>query len=184
MCRLCPFCDKKNAIRAQIRQNKFYSVNICSQATHCRRYLAPRCIAKGTDTSHLTVHTPLSCHGSFLSPLCCISSSARTPLPPSLPFGKLLLQKPSSYIRFPAAVCSYRYYSFAAAALSSTHLQHHFRISKITYSTGLRRFELHITNGEAPLRGASFFIYLIIFNAFSLFIIRAQAQADTLPQTK
>lgn len=94
LCRLCPFCDKKNAIRAQIRQNKFYSVNICSQATHCRRYLAPRCIAKGTDTSHLTVRTPLSCHGSFLSPLCCISSSARTPLPPSLPFGKLLLQKP------------------------------------------------------------------------------------------
>lgn len=93
LCRLCPFVTK-NAIRAQIRQNKFYSVNICSQATHCRRYLAPRCIAKGTDTSHLTVRTPLSCHGSFLSPLCCISSSARTPLPPSLPFGKLLLQKP------------------------------------------------------------------------------------------
>lgn len=94
---LCVACVRfvtKNAIRAQIRQNKFYSVNICSQATHCRRYLAPRCIAKGTDTSHLTVRTPLSCHGSFLSPLCCISSSARTPLPPSLPFGKLLLQKP------------------------------------------------------------------------------------------
>lgn len=94
---LCVSCVRfvtKNAIRAQIRQNKFYSVNICSQATHCRRYLAPRCIAKGTDTSHLTVRTPLSCHGSFLSPLCCISSSARTPLPPSLPFGKLLLQKP------------------------------------------------------------------------------------------
>lgn len=94
---LCAACVRfviKNAIRAQIRQNKFYSVNICSQATHCRRYLAPRCIAKGTDTSHLTVRTPLSCHGSFLSPLCCISSSARTPLPPSLPFGKLLLQKP------------------------------------------------------------------------------------------
>ena len=63
----------------------------------------------------------------------------------------------------PAAVCSYRYYSFAAAALSSTHLQHHFCIS---------------------LRGASFFIYLIIFNAFSLFIIRAQAQADTLHKMK
>lgn len=94
---LCVACVRfvtKNAIRAQIRQNKFYSVNICSQATHCRRYLAPRCIAKGTDTSHLTVRTPLSCHGSFLSPLCGISSSARTPLPPSLPFGKLLLQKP------------------------------------------------------------------------------------------
>lgn len=94
---LCVACVRfvtKNAIRAQIRQNKFYSVNICSQATHCRRYLAPRCIAKGTDTSHLTVRTPLSCHGSFLSLLCCISSSARTPLPPSLPFGKLLLQKP------------------------------------------------------------------------------------------
>lgn len=95
LCAACVrFVTKKNAIRAQIRQNKFYSVNICSQATHCRRYLAPRCIAKGTDTSHLTVRTPLSCHGSFLSPLCCISSSARTPLPPSLPFGKLLLQKP------------------------------------------------------------------------------------------
>ena len=94
---LCVACVRfvtKNAIRAQIRRNKFYSVNICSQATHCSRYLAPRCIAKGTDTSHLTVRTPLSCHGSFLSPLCCISSSARTPLPPSLPFGKLLLQKP------------------------------------------------------------------------------------------
>lgn len=93
---LCVACVRfvtKNAIRAQIRQNKFYSVNICSQAAHCRRYLAPRCIAKGTDTSHLTVRTPLSCHGSFLSPLCGISSSARTPLPPSLPFGKLL-QKP------------------------------------------------------------------------------------------
>lgn len=84
----------------------------------------------------------------------------------------------------PAAVCSYRYYSFAAAALSSTHLQHHFRISKITYSAGLRRFELHITNGGSPLAGSFLFIYLIIFNAFSLFIIRAQAQADTLPQTK
>lgn len=93
-CAACVRFVTKNAIRAQIRQNKFYSVNICSQATHCRRYLAPRCIAKGTDTSHLTVRTPLSCHGSFLSPLCCISSSARTPLPPSLPFGKLLLQKP------------------------------------------------------------------------------------------
>lgn len=93
-CVACVRFVTKNAIRAQIRQNKFYSVNICSQATHCRRYLAPRCIAKGTDTSHLTVRTPLSCHGSFLSPLCCISSSARTPLPPSLPFGKLLLQKP------------------------------------------------------------------------------------------
>lgn len=85
----------------------------------------------------------------------------------------------------PAAVCSYRYYSFAAAALSSTHLQHHFCISKITYSAGLRRFELHITNGGSPpLRGASFFIYLIIFNAFSLFIIRAQAQAGTLHKMK
>ena len=85
----------------------------------------------------------------------------------------------------PAAVCSYRYYSFAAAALSSTHLQHHFCISKITYSAGLRRFKLHIKNGGSlPCGGASFFIYLIIFNAFSLFIIRAQAQADTLPQTK
>lgn len=94
LCAACVRFVTKNAIRAQIRQNKFYSVNICSQATHCRRYLAPRCIAKGTDTSHLTVRTPLSCHGSFLSPLCCISSSARTPLPPSLPFGKLLLQKP------------------------------------------------------------------------------------------
>lgn len=94
LCAACVRFVTKNAIRAQIRQNKFYSVNICSQAAHCRRYLAPRCIAKGTDTSHLTVRTPLSCHGSFLSPLCCISSSARTPLPPSLPFGKLLLQKP------------------------------------------------------------------------------------------
>lgn len=94
LCAACVRFVTKNAIRAQIRQNKFYSVNICSQATHCRRYLAPRCIVKGTDTSHLTVRTPLSCHGSFLSPLCCISSSARTPLPPSLPFGKLLLQKP------------------------------------------------------------------------------------------
>lgn len=94
LCAACVRFVTKNAIRAQIRQNKFYSVNICSQATHCRRYLAPRCIAKGTDTSHLTVRTPLSCHGSFLSPLCYISSSARTPLPPSLPFGKLLLQKP------------------------------------------------------------------------------------------
>lgn len=93
-CVACVRFVTKNAIRAQIRQNKFYSVNICSQAAHCRRYLAPRCIVKGTDTSHLTVRTPLSCHGSFLSPLCCISSSARTPLPPSLPFGKLLLQKP------------------------------------------------------------------------------------------
>ena len=83
----------------------------------------------------------------------------------------------------PAAVCSYRYYSFAAAALSSTHLQHHFCISKITYSAGLRRFA-HNKWGKPPLRGASFFIYLIIFNAFSLFIIRAQAQADTLHKTK
>lgn len=117
---LCVSCVRfviKKAIRAQIRQNKFYSVNICSQATHCRRYLAPRCIAKGTDTSHLTVRTPLSCHGSFLSPLCCISSSARTPLPPSLPFGKLLLQKPLLIHPLPLRLyASYRYYSFAAAS--------------------------------------------------------------------
>ena len=85
----------------------------------------------------------------------------------------------------PAAVCSYRYYSFAAAALSSTHLQHHFCISKITYSAGLRRFELHITNGGSPPCGElPFSSILFIFNAFSLFIIRAQAQADALHQTK
>lgn len=85
----------------------------------------------------------------------------------------------------PAAVCSYRDYSFAAAALSSTHLQHHFCISKITYYAGLRRFELHITNGGSPpLRGASFFIYLIIFNTFNLFTVRAQAQAGTLHKMK
>ena len=122
----------KNAIRAQIRQNKFYSVNICSQATHCHRYLAPRCIAKGTDTSHLTVRTPLSCHGSFLSPLCCISSSARTPLPPSLPFGKLLLQSPSSYIRFPCGCMQLSLLFFCgsspffnAFAASFPHFQNH-----------------------------------------------------------
>ena len=57
----------------------------------------------------------------------------------------------------PAAVCSYRDYSFAAAALSSTHLQHHFRISKITYYAGLRRFKLHIKMGEAPLAGSFLF---------------------------
>ena len=63
----------------------------------------------------------------------------------------------------PAAVCSYRYYSFAAAALSSTHLQHHFCISKITYSAGLRRFELHITNGGSPPCGELPFSSILLF---------------------
>lgn len=94
LCRLCPFCDKKMQFG-----RRFGKINFILLIYVHRQHIAadispPRCIAKGTDTSHLTVRTPLSCHGSFLSPLCCISSSARTPLPPSLPFGKLLLQKP------------------------------------------------------------------------------------------
>ena len=70
----------------------------------------------------------------------------------------------------PAAVCSYRYYSFAAAALSSTHLQHHFRISKITYSAGLRRFELHITNGGSPPCGELPFSSILLFLTHSVFL--------------
>lgn len=68
----------------------------------------------------------------------------------------------------PAAVCSYRYYSFAAAALSSTHLQHHFCISKITYSAGLRRFELHITNGGSPPCGELPFSSILLFLTHSI----------------
>lgn len=68
----------------------------------------------------------------------------------------------------PAAVCSYRYYSFAAAALSSTHLQHHFCISKITYSAGLRRFELHITNGGSPPCGELPFSSILLFLTHSV----------------
>lgn len=70
----------------------------------------------------------------------------------------------------PAAVCSYRYYSFAAAALSSTHLQHHFCISKITYSAGLRRFELHITNGGSPPCGELPFSSILLFLTHSVFL--------------
>ena len=70
----------------------------------------------------------------------------------------------------PAAVCSYRYYSFAAAALSSTHLQYHFRISKITYSAGLRRFELHITNGGSPPCGELPFSSILLFLTHSVFL--------------
>lgn len=68
----------------------------------------------------------------------------------------------------PAAVCSYRDYSFAAAALSSTHLQHHFCISKITYSAGLRRFELHITNGGSPPCGELPFSSILLFLTHSI----------------
>ena len=68
----------------------------------------------------------------------------------------------------PAAVCSYRYYSFAAAALSSTHLQHHFCISKITYSAGLRRFELHITNGGSPPCGELPLSSILLFLTHSI----------------
>lgn len=68
----------------------------------------------------------------------------------------------------PAAVCSYRDYSFAAAALSSTHLQHHFCISKITYYAGLRRFELHITNGGSPPCGELPFSSILLFLTHSI----------------
>ena len=68
----------------------------------------------------------------------------------------------------PAAVCSYRDHSFAAAALSSTHLQHHFCISKITYSAGLRRFELHITNGGSPPCGELPFSSILLFLTHSV----------------
>jgi hypothetical protein len=70
----------------------------------------------------------------------------------------------------PAAVCSYRDYSFAAAALSSTHLQHHFCISKITYYAGLRRFELHITNGGSPPCGELPFSSILLFLTHSVFL--------------
>lgn len=70
----------------------------------------------------------------------------------------------------PAAVCSYRYYSFAAAALSSTHLQHHFCISKITYYAGLRRFKLHIKNGGSPPCGELPFSSILLFLTHSVFL--------------
>ena len=70
----------------------------------------------------------------------------------------------------PAAVCSYRDYSFAAAALSSTHLQHHFRISKITYYAGLRRFKLHIKNGGSPPCGELPFSCILLFLIHSVFL--------------
>ena len=75
----------------------------------------------------------------------------------------------------PAAVCSYRYHyrgiDFAGQInIFLPHLQHHFRISKITYSAGLRRFELHITNGGSPPCGELPFSSILLFLTHSVFL--------------
>lgn len=71
----------------------------------------------------------------------------------------------------PAAVCQLsRLFFCSSQPLSSTHLQHHFCISKITYYAGLRRFELHITNGGSPPCGELPFSSILLFLTHSVFL--------------
>ena len=168
--RLCPFCDKKMQFGHGFGKIIFILL-IYAHRQHLAADISPRDVSqKGTDTSPRTVRTPLSCHSSFLPHPCGISSSARTPLPPNIPFGELLLQKPLLIhplpLRLYAVIADY---SFAAADRSLTHLQQHFRISQIISSAGLRRFKLHIKMGEAPLAGSFLFHVFIYFLTHSAF---------------
>lgn len=169
--RLCPFCDKKMQFGHRFGKIIFILL-IYAHRQHLAADISPRDVSqKGTDTSHRTVRTPLSCHSSFLPHPCGISSSARTPLPPNIPFGELLLQKPLLIhplpLRLYAVIADY---SFAAADRSLSHLQQHFRISQIISSAGLRRFKLHIKNGGSPPRGELPFSCILLFSAHSAFL--------------
>ena len=108
---------------------------------------------------HVTVH--------FFHHPCGISSSARTPHFFRIFRSEICCCK-SPLLIHPLPLRLYAViadYSFAADR-PLTHLQQHFCISQITYSAGLRRFELHITNWGSPPYVELPFSYALLFYYF------------------
>ena len=156
LCRLCPFCDKKMQFGRRFGKINFILLIYVHKG---HGYIAP-------NSPHTAVMSRFISFTSMLHQQQCADTTSSEPSVREAAAAKA----PPHTSASPAAVCSYRYYSFAAAALSSTHLQHHFRISKITYSAGLRRFELHITNGGSPPCGELPFSSILLFLTHSVFL--------------